>query len=64
MKCEIDVSAMFTIKYGVNIMHSTIFSCQVGWFDGKRVGVKRSNFTSDIVVVNDGMLLTICTLHS
>jgi hypothetical protein len=26
--------------------------------------VKRSNFTSDIVVVNDGMLLTICTLHS
>jgi hypothetical protein len=28
------------------------------------LGVKRSNFTSDIVVVNDGMLLTICTLHS
>ncbi len=36
---EIDVCAMFTIKYGLNIMHSTIFSYQVGWFDGKGVDI-------------------------
>jgi hypothetical protein len=27
------------------------------------LGVKKSNFTSNLVVVNNGML-TICTLHS
>jgi hypothetical protein len=64
---EIDICAMFKIKYGLNIMHSIIFSYQVGWFDGKGVDIHpwspKSNFTSDIVVVNNGML-TICTLHS
>jgi hypothetical protein len=28
---------MFKIKYGLNGMHSTIFTHQAGWFDGKGV---------------------------
>jgi hypothetical protein len=30
---------MFNLKYGLNIMHSIIFSHQVGWFDGKGVDI-------------------------
>jgi len=47
-------------------MHSTIFAHQVEWFDNKGVDIHPfygSNFTSYIVVVNDGML-TVYTLHS
>jgi hypothetical protein len=36
---EIDVCAMFKIKYGVNKMHSITFSHHVGWFDGKGVDI-------------------------
>ncbi len=36
---EIDVYAMFKVNYGLNIIHSTIFTHQVGWFDGKRVDI-------------------------
>jgi hypothetical protein len=32
---DIDVYVMFKVKYGLNRMHSTIFTHQVGWFDGK-----------------------------
>jgi len=58
---------MFKLKYGLNRMHSTIFSHQAGWFDGKGVDIHpwglRINFTNDIVVVNDGML-AVCNLHN
>jgi len=58
---------MFKVKYGLNKMHSAIFSHQVGWFDGKGVDIHpwglRINLTSDIVVVNDGML-AVCNLHN
>jgi hypothetical protein len=30
---------MFKVKYGVNRMHFTIFSEQMGWFDGKGVDI-------------------------
>jgi len=30
---------MFKIKYGINKMHCTIFSHEVGWFDGKRIHI-------------------------
>jgi hypothetical protein len=30
---------MFKIKYGVNKMHCTIISHQVGWFDGKVIHI-------------------------
>jgi hypothetical protein len=36
---EVDVCAMFKIKYKVNRMLLTIFSHQVGWFDGKGVDI-------------------------
>ncbi len=36
---EIDVCAMFKVKYGLNRMHSTIFAHQVGWFDDKGVDI-------------------------
>jgi hypothetical protein len=36
---EIDVCAMFKVKYEVNKVHSTIFSHQVGWFDGKGIDI-------------------------
>jgi hypothetical protein len=36
---EIDVCAMLKVKYGSNSMHSTIFSHQVGSFDGKRIDI-------------------------
>ncbi len=34
---KVNVCAMFTIKYGLNKMHSTMFSLNVGWFDGNGV---------------------------
>jgi len=34
---EIDVCAMFKVKYALNKMHFTILVHQVGWFDGKWV---------------------------
>jgi hypothetical protein len=30
---------MFKVKYGVNRMHSTVFSHQMGWFDGKGIDI-------------------------
>jgi hypothetical protein len=33
------VCVMFKIKYGLNIMHSTILSRQGGWFDGKGIDI-------------------------
>jgi hypothetical protein len=30
---------MFKIQYKLNRMHSTTFSHQVGWFDGKEVNI-------------------------
>jgi hypothetical protein len=33
MTIDVYVYAMFKVKYGVNKMHPTIFSHQVGWFD-------------------------------
>jgi len=30
---------MFQIKYGLNRMHSTIFSYHMGWFSGKGVDI-------------------------
>ncbi len=30
---------MFQIKYGLNKMHSTIFSHHMGWFNGKGVDI-------------------------
>jgi hypothetical protein len=36
---EIGVYVMFKVKYGVNIMHSIIFSHQVGWFDDKGIDI-------------------------
>jgi hypothetical protein len=64
---EIDVCAMFQIKYGLSRMHSTIFSDHMRWLVAKELisilGVQGSNFTNYIVVVNDGMLI-VCTLHN
>jgi hypothetical protein len=59
---------MFKIKYRLNRMHPTIFSHQVGWFDGKGFdihpwGIQIKPHLNDIVVVNDDML-TLFTLHS
>jgi len=36
---DIDVYVMFKVKYGLNRMHSTIFTHQVGWFDGKKIDI-------------------------
>jgi hypothetical protein len=36
---EIDVCVMFKVKYGLNIIHSTIFAHKVGCFDGKGANV-------------------------
>jgi hypothetical protein len=36
---EIDVYAMFKIKYGLNRMHLITFTHQVGWFDSKGVDI-------------------------
>ncbi len=48
-------------------MHPTIFSHQVGWFDGKGVDIHplgiRIKTQNDVVVVNNDML-TIYSLHS
>jgi hypothetical protein len=64
---EIDVCSMFKIKYGLNKMYSTIYSHHVKCFNNKGVDIHpwgwESNFTNDIIMVNDGML-TVCTLNS
>jgi hypothetical protein len=44
----------FHIKWGGLIAKELIFI----------LGVQRSNLISDIVVVNNGTMLTICTLHN
>jgi hypothetical protein len=58
---------MFKIKYQLNKMHPTIFSHQVGWFDGKGIDIlplsMRIKTQNDIVVINNDML-TIYTLHN
>ncbi len=36
---NVDVYAMFKIKYRANKMYPTIFLHQVGWFDGKGVHI-------------------------
>ncbi len=38
-KIEIDVCAMFKIKYGLSRMHSTIITHQVGWFEDKGIDI-------------------------
>ncbi len=36
---KVDVCAMFTIKYGINKMHSIMFPLRVGWFDDNGVDI-------------------------
>jgi hypothetical protein len=36
---EIDVYAIFKVKYGLNVMHSAIFASQVGGFNGKGIDI-------------------------
>jgi hypothetical protein len=49
------------MKYGLNKINTRLFKQQVGWFGGKGVQfhpwVQGSNFTNDIVVINDGILI-------
>jgi hypothetical protein len=58
---------MSIIKHTINKLHPTIFSHQVGWFDGKGVDIcpwgLRLKLQSDIIVVNNG-LLALYTLHN
>jgi hypothetical protein len=49
------------MKYGLNKINLKLFTQQAGWLGGKGIqsilGVEGSNFTNDIVVVNDGILI-------
>jgi hypothetical protein len=50
------------MRYGVNKINTRLFTQQLGWLGvikefNSILGVQGSNFTNDIVVINDGILI-------